>query len=149
MLFSGLRISEALNLKFSDLQYDGDIVKINILAKGGYYQKAVIAFKIIEHEINSLENDNNEYIFITKTGKKLTRQESYKILNTLFRKLNIKKTGCHILRHTLAINLVKQNVNITTIKDILRHSSLNETQIYAKAQQTDIQKTMLNNSFGI
>lgn len=143
MLFAGLRVSEALNLRYKDLDYENDgIVTLQITGKGDYQQKAIILFEIIEPEINFLENNknNSEYIYNT------TRQNVYIRLNRLYKKIGIRPLGCHVLRHTLAMNLVKSNTNITVIKDILRHSSLNETQKYAKAEYGEIKKTIIKNS---
>ncbi|CUU89885.1 phage integrase family site specific recombinase [Campylobacter hyointestinalis subsp. hyointestinalis] len=153
MLFSGLRVSEVLNLKFSDLKYQNDdIVTINIIGKGDYQQKAIISFSLIELEINFLEenaNSQDDYIFLTYSGKKIARESVYLKLNAIYRKLGIRELGCHVLRHTLAMNLVKKGVNITTIKDILRHSSLNETQRYAKAEYSEVGKTIIENAKSI
>ncbi|OCR99520.1 hypothetical protein A9K75_06525 [Campylobacter fetus subsp. testudinum] len=150
MLFAGLRVSEALNLRFSDLNYQNDdVVTIKIIGKGDYQQKAIIPFSLIEIEINFLEElskNKDEYIFLTVNGKQIARESVYLKLNAIYRKLGIRELGCHVLRHTLAMNLVRKNINITVIKDILRHSSLNETQRYAKAEYSQIREVILKNT---
>ena len=148
MLKSGLRISEALNLKFSDFQEsdDGEFYDINILAKGGEYQTAYIAKSYIESEFTYLleRSDIDSYIF---TGglenKPISRQNAYSLLARIYRKCGIvNKRGCHILRHSFAMNMVEKNTNLGVIQKALRHKKIQTTMIYAEANGNMVKKEM-------
>lgn len=143
MLYAGLRISEALNIKFSDfsnMEYN-DVLTINIYAKGGKEQIAFIDKNLIEDELMYFQEymkNSDDYLIRTRNGKKVNRSTAYSFVNNIYKKAGIRKKGLHILRHTLAMRLAKNNVNLVTIKKILRHSNIATTTIYAKATEKSV-----------
>lgn len=148
MLKSGLRISEALNLKFCDFQEsdDGEFYDINILAKGGEYQTAYIAKSYIKVDFERLLSINlpENYIFTSGcSDKPISRQNVYSLLARIYRKCGIvNKRGCHILRHSFAINMVEKNTNLGVIQKALRHKKIQTTMIYADATGDMVKKEM-------
>ena len=148
MLKSGLRISEALNLKFCDFQEsdDGEFYDINILAKGGEYQTAYIPKSHIEDDFERLSSiyPPESYIFTNKNGDKpISRQCVYTLLERIYRKCGIvNKRGCHILRHSFAMNMVEKNTNLGVIQKALRHKKIQTTMIYADATGDMVKKEM-------
>ena len=148
MLKSGLRISEALNLKFSDFQEsdDGEFYDINILAKGGEYQTAYIPKSHIKADFERLLSINlpENYIFTSGcSDKPISRQNVYSLLARIYRKCGIvNKRGCHILRHSFAMNMVEKNTNLGVIQKALRHKKIQTTMIYADATGDMVKKEM-------
>ena len=148
MLKSGLRISEALNLKFCDFQEsdDGEFYDINILAKGGEYQTAYIPKSYIKADFERLLSINlpENYIFTSGcSDKPISRQNVYSLLARIYRKCGIvNKRGCHILRHSFAINMVEKNTNLGVIQKALRHKKIQTTMIYADATGDMVKKEM-------
>lgn len=147
MLFGGLRISEALNVKLSDftLGESDELINIKIYAKGGKSQVGYIAKNIIEDELEYFQNYHNnqeQQIMVTKGGKLLHRANAYSIVNRIYRISRIQKKGLHLLRHTLAMRLTQKNVNTVVIKKILRHASINTTTIYSKATPSSVTEAM-------
>ena len=148
MLKSGLRISEALNLKFCDFQEsdDGEFYDINILAKGGEYQTAYIAKSYINADFKRLLSMNlpENYIFTSGcSDKPISRQNVYSLLARIYRKCGIvNKRGCHILRHSFAMNMVEKNTNLGVIQKALRHKKIQTTVIYADATGDMVKKEM-------
>ena len=148
MLKSGLRISEALNLKFCDFQEsdDGEFYDINILAKGGEYQTAYIAKSYIKADFERLLSINlpENYIFTSGcSDKPISRQNVYSLLARIYRKCGIvNKRGCHILRHSFAMNMVEKNTNLGVIQKALRHKKIQTTMIYADATGDMVKKEM-------
>ena len=148
MLKSGLRISEALNLKFSDFQEsdDGEFYDINILAKGGEYQTAYIPKSHIKADFERLLSINlpENYIFTSGcSDKPISRQNVYSLLARIYRKCGIvNKRGCHILRHSFAMNMVEKNTNLGVIQKALRHKKIQTTMIYAHATGDMVKKEM-------
>ena len=148
MLKSGLRISEALNLKFCDFQEsdDGEFYDINILAKGGEYQTAYIPKSHIKADFERLLSINlpENYIFTSGcSDKPISRQNVYSLLARIYRKCGIvNKRGCHILRHSFAMNMVEKNTNLGVIQKALRHKKIQTTMIYADATGDMVKKEM-------
>lgn len=143
MLFAGLRITESLGIRLCDFtQYDDSTYEISIFAKGGKNQTAYIDSRVIEDElvyfrrVANLQDD--QHIIITGSGKRMTRQGAFQIVNNIYKRGGIKKDGLHLLRHTFAMRMKLRGVDIVDIKDALRHSSINTTMIYAKATKQSV-----------
>lgn len=147
LMLAGLRISEALNLKLSDFQLNAEFYEISILGKGGNFQSAFIDKSVIEKEINYFDRnfDLNNFIFISKINDKFpfSRNYAYLVLKRIYAKCGIfNKTGCHILRHSFAMNLLEHNVNIGVIQKALRHKKIQTTMIYADANDEMVKKAV-------
>ncbi|TLE13116.1 recombinase XerC [Helicobacter apodemus] len=147
MLFGGLRISEALNVKLCDFTENTqeNLYYLNIPhAKGDKAQIAYIPFNKIEDEILFFRNriSNDDYIMKTNNGKLLNRSNAFLIVNRIYKKAKINKQGLHILRHSLAVKLTEADVNLAIIKKILRHSNITTTTIYAKATTKGISEAL-------
>jgi len=149
MLFSGLRISEALGVKMNDftLLEEKGLYKIRIYGKGGYQQDAYIALDKILNEINYFKENLSvgSFIMVTNKGTKLNRSNTYTMINLIYKKAHIFKTGQHILRHSLAMMLIKRKVPITTIQKTLRHTSITSTTIYARAGIDEVAEALTQN----
>lgn len=147
MLYEGLRISEALNVKLCDFEkVDDEILKISIIGKGGKEQFAFIK-KEVDDELEYFKENiqDSDYIMQTSTGKHLNRSNAFLIVNNIYAKALISKKGLHLLRHTLAMRLTAKGTNLVVIQKILRHAKLNTTAIYAKATNDTIKAALLNN----
>ena len=144
LLYGGFRISEALNLKPSDFNdaNHGSVFRISILGKGNKEAYVYIRKSVIEDELNeylSLTGKSaGDHLFTTKKGRKLTRQEAYITISKLMRRAGINKKGLHILRHTLAMKLLREGVDIVYIQKMLRHAKISTTTVYARASEEDL-----------
>lgn len=144
MTKGGLRISEALSLKLNNFILNNDFYTIIFIGKGGIEQKIHIFSKIIEDELLFIKKhkEQNKFIFTTCSGKQLGRTNAYRILNNIYKKCGIRKKGCHICRHSFAMNLLDNNANISVIQKALRHKSVETTMIYANADTKMIQDAL-------
>lgn len=138
MLFAGLRVTEALNVRLVDFSINeaSKIYQIRLpMAKGGKEQIAYISARHIQLELEALKTiyDPYEFIMVSENKNHLARENAYLIVNAIYKKAGINKKGCHILRHTLAMRLTEEGVSLATVKKILRHSNISTTTIYAKA----------------
>ena len=137
MAFGGLRISECLELKGYDLTPSSmeGITEITIQAKGGREQKGFIRTKIIEREFNYIVSKlgHTSLLFLTSSGKRLNRSNAFIILNKIYEKLGFVGRGCHILRHSFAMDMVHRNVHISVIQKNMRHKRIQTTMVYADA----------------
>jgi len=149
MLHGGLRISEALRLRLEDISMDDKETTylLRITGKGGKAQTAYVAAKILFDEVEFFRSNGigaRDFLLATSSGKQLQRDEAYRIVNGIYKRASVRKTGLHILRHTLAMRLTKRGINPLVIQKILRHNSLNTTTVYAKADAVDAQRALGN-----
>ena len=146
MCKAGLRVSEALNLKLKDIEEcEDDCYELSILAKGGNIQTAFIAKAYIESEMQYLEAilKSDDYVFLTHNGTRLTRENVYKNLDNIYKNSLVKARGCHILRHSFAVEMVQNNTNLIVIQKALRHKKLDTTLIYAEADNRIVRKEVV------
>ena len=80
----------------------------------------------------------------TKSGKVMDGSQIYRFLNNTYKKIGIKYSGAHILRHTFAKSMIAKDVNIVTVKELLGHASIQTTMIYTNPNQREVQKAYLD-----
>ncbi|WP_457564661.1 tyrosine-type recombinase/integrase [Caminibacter sp.] len=133
---TGLRISEALNTKISDIE-DG-WVKVE-MAKGEKQRVvpiADVALKAINEYLHK-RPCNSELIFVNKNCNKLSRISAFNITKKY---LNVSP---HVLRHSFATSLVLGGADLRVVQELLGHASLNTTQIYTHIQKENLKETVL------
>lgn len=138
LLNGGLRVSEVIGLKFSDIEKlaKENVFKLTIIGKGNKERYGYIETHIIENEINFLIENKMEFVAETKPGNVIDRKNLHKMLSTIYTKAGLEnKSGIHILRHTFAQNLVINNTNLSTIQDLMGHSNIQTTMIYARTNE--------------
>ncbi len=127
----GLRISEALNLKLNDIDYYNKQVKV--LGKGNRERIVPIGSKAIEAIKNHLKmrRTSNNYLFSSKTGKKLNSAVAYRQIKQEITKVSgTKRKSPHTLRHTFATHLLDNGADLKAVSEMLGHRSLSTTQVY-------------------
>lgn len=146
----GLRVSEVINLKKKDFNFEENLIHIR-LAKGRKDRFVKIPISIKEN-LKSYSKLNNEYVFFpsSRTGK-LTTATIQKIVKSSSKKAGIKKNiSPHTLRHSFATHLLEQGIDIKIIQKLLGHSDIKTTQIYLQVSNQLIKniKSPLDNLFG-
>ena len=133
---TGLRVSEAMNVKLSDIE-DG-WVRVN-MAKGEKQRLVPIASKALEaiKEYLNKRPCNSEYLFVNKNCEKLSRISAFNITKKY---LNVSP---HVLRHSFATALVLGGADLRVVQELLGHASLNTTQIYTHIQKENLKDTVL------
>ncbi|MGB2553541.1 tyrosine-type recombinase/integrase [Campylobacter sp. MOP51] len=135
IIFTGIRVSEALNLKRKDITEDGDLYTIRIRGKGNKYRIVMIKRHLIEAHLDAIAINyiNKEgYLFINKKGTRLTQAYVSRIVEQILFKAGIRKekNGAHMLRHTFATMLYKKQKDLVLVQEALGHASLNTSRIY-------------------
>ncbi|OIP87301.1 integrase [Candidatus Shapirobacteria bacterium CG_4_8_14_3_um_filter_35_11] len=128
---SGLRVSEVVNLKVADIDLDELTIHIK-LAKGQKDRISVLPEKLVG-KINSLitGKDNNEYVFASERGGKLTTRTAQAVFENALKKTDIKKPATfHSLRHSFATHLLENGVDVRYVQELLGHQNIRTTQIY-------------------
>ncbi|WP_026391423.1 site-specific tyrosine recombinase XerD [Haploplasma modicum] len=134
---SGLRVSELLDIKLSDIHLNEGYIKI--IAKGNKERvvpispMAVYAIRryLIKSREQLLKNEKSLYLFINNQSSRLSRQGFYKILKGLAYDANINiDISPHTLRHSFATHLLENGMDLRTLQTLLGHEDISTTQIY-------------------
>lgn len=144
---SGLRISEVLQLRLTTINFCDGHVKV--LGKGNKERIVPIGAKALEaikdyvnYRYKNIFTPNNS-LFITKLGKELDAVAAYRIVNKMMQgKSGVKQKSPHTLRHTFATHLLDNGADISSVSEMLGHSSLSTTQVY-----THVSIERLKNSY--
>lgn len=149
----GLRVSELINLKLSDLFFEEGFIRVT--GKGDK-QRFV---PIIDHTIKYIEfyktytrnhlkihEDHTDVLFLNRRGKKLTRAMIFTIIKQLATKISLDKTiSPHTFRHSFATHLLENGADLRAIQQMLGHESITTTEIYMHMDRTHLHEAI--NSF--
>lgn len=134
----GLRVSELVNLKISNLYFDEEFIKVT--GKGNKERLVPISSSALKHikiYLEQVRNHNKiakgfeDFIFLNRSGKSLTRVMIFTIIKQLVEKAGIKKTiSPHTFRHSFATHLVNAGADLRVVQDMLGHASITTTEIY-------------------
>ena len=145
---TGLRVSELVNLKVSELDLEvgcirtmGKGSKERIVPIGSMAQKAVNNY-LLNSRSALLKGQNAEEIFVTKRGGCMTRQGFWKLLKRYAIQSNIRASvSPHILRHAFATHLLERGADLRSVQQMLGHSDISTTQIYTHILKGRLLKT--------
>ncbi len=140
--YCGLRKNEVINLKLSDFIEEDEIYVIYVIGKGNKERELFIKKSIVDFELEELKKANYNYICQTSTGKLMDGSQVYRMIQSIYNKLKIK-ASVHDLRHTFAKSLSYQNVDISVIKELLGHSSIQTTAIYTNPSRKRIKNAII------
>ena len=143
LLYSGARRGELEALRTDNFIEDDELYIIHTIGKGDKERTLYMPKEYIEKELLYYKINNIKFIASTKSTKIMDGSQIYRFLNNTYRKIGIKYTGAHILRHTFAKSMIAKNVNILTVKELLGHSSIQTTMIYTNPNQREVQKAYL------
>lgn len=146
----GLRVSELCNLKLSDLYLKEEFIKVN--GKGNKQRLVPISPRAI-HELKLYFNWRNEglikkdfedYVFISRFGKNISRIMVFHIIKELAEAAGIKKIiSPHTLRHSFATHLLEGGANLRAIQAMLGHESIGTTEIYTHIDRSLLKTEIL------
>ena len=151
MLFScGLRVSELVNLKLSNLYIEEEYVRI--LGKGSKERLVPISQRAIK-ELGFWFNDRNlmrikpgeeDYVFLNRYGGHLTRTMILIMIKRQAETAGIKKTiSPHTLRHSFATALLEGGADLRVIQALLGHESIGTTEIYTHIDTSTLRREIL------
>ncbi len=129
---TGMRLSEMINLKQVNVSLSSQQLKV----LGKRNKERIIPFnnelkRLLEAYLTQEEVKNKEYLFITKTGKKLYEKFVYRVVNKYLSLVtSIQKKSPHVLRHTFATHMLNNGADLNAIKELLGHANLSATQVY-------------------
>jgi integrase/recombinase XerC len=132
---TGIRLSELLNLKDSDVNTNGCLIKV----LGKRRKERIIPYpRSINTLLNRYFDIRNETIgltpdrlLVTEKGKNIYEKLVYRVVTVNLEKVtSLEKKSPHILRHTYATHLLNRGADLNAVKELLGHSNLSATQIY-------------------
>lgn len=152
LVYLGLRISDVINLKLSDINWN--LNTINIVQQKTQNTLILplideIKYPLLDYLKNARKNINNDYIFITNYAPigRYNSKSFQTMVTKYMNKANIDYTnkhhGTHSLRHSLASNLLKENTPITTISSVLGHSTIKTTRQYLTIDVNNLKELSL------
>jgi integrase/recombinase XerD len=133
---TGMRISEALNTKKSDIENGWVTIPMAKGEKQRVVPVASVALEAID-EYLAKRPCNEDIIFVNKNCKQLSRISAFNITKKYL------GVSPHVLRHSFATALVLGGADLRVVQDLLGHASLNTTQIYTHLQKEHLKDTVL------
>ena len=92
-----------------------------------------------------VQDGNENYVFLNRRGKKLTRVMVFIIVKDLAAKINLKKSiSPHTFRHSFATHLIEGGANLRAIQEMLGHESIITTEIYTHLDQSFLKEAILS-----
>ena len=146
----GLRVSEVINLKISDLFFDEGFIKIT--GKGDkqrFVPIGQLTIKYIEIYYQSvrvhlnIQKGHEDTLFLNRRGRGLTRAMVFTIIKDLAVKINLNKNiSPHTLRHSFATHLLQNGADLRSIQLMLGHESITTTEIYVHLDRKHLAQVM-------
>ena len=146
----GLRVSELCNLKLSDLYLEEGFIKVE--GKGSKQRLIPISprairelqFYFLDRNQISIKKDYEDYVFISKRGKSISRITVFHIIKTLAEAIGMKKTiSPHTFRHSFATHLLEGGANLRAIQCMLGHESIGTTEIYTHIDKNRLRSEII------
>ena len=150
MYSCGLRVSEVVGLKISQLYLDVGFIRVT--GKGDKERlvpigsSAIKYINIYKSEIRvhlKVQKGNEDILFLNRRGAKLSRVMIFFIIKDLALKAGIKKTvSPHTFRHSFATHLVEGGADLRAVQEMLGHASITTTEIYTHLDREFLRKTL-------
>ena len=148
---TGMRVSELVNLKLSNIFFKENIIKI--IGKGNK-ERFVPLGDIASNEIRKylkirdnliIDSKFSDIVFLNRYGRGLTRSMIFKIISDSYKRIGLnKKISPHTLRHSFATHLLKNGADLRTIQLILGHESISTTEIYTHLDTNHLDEVLKN-----
>lgn len=148
----GLRVSELVNLKISDLHLNEDYIKVT--GKGSKERLVPIGEsgkRLIKNYINQtrihipVKKGNEDFVYLNRRGAKLSRVMVFYIIKELADKAGIKKKlSPHTFRHSFATHLVEGGADLRAVQEMLGHESITTTEIYTHLDKHYLRDNILS-----
>ena len=149
---SGLRVSELIELKISNLIFDLGFIRV--IGKGDKErlvpigEEAITQIKYyIKHYRSQLtiKDDFRDHVFLNRRGARLTRVMIFNIVKNQTNQAGIRKNvSPHTFRHSFATHLIEGGADLRAVQQMLGHESILTTEIYTHIDQSYLKETMLS-----
>ena len=134
----GLRVTELVNLKISNIQFKEGYIKI--IGKGDKERLTPIGSNAIKYILlyidevrvhQKIKKNNEDFVFLNNRGSKLSRVMIFTLIKKIIEKVGIKKkVSPHTFRHSFATHLIEGGADLRAVQEMLGHESITTTEIY-------------------
>ncbi len=148
----GLRVSELLHLKISDIFENDEFIRVS--GKGNKQRIVPIGREALKHVLLYRRNNRNQvsvtpgfedHLFLNRRGKALSRVMVFYIIREACKSAGIlKKVSPHTLRHSFATHLVEGGADLRAVQDMLGHESITTTEIYTHLSREYLRENLLS-----
>ena len=146
----GLRVSELISLKLSDLYFEEGFISVQgkgnkqrFVPISAHTQKYITLYCSEVRIHNEPQPDSVDIVFLNRRGKYLTRAMVFTIIKNLVQEAGIKKTiSPHTFRHSFATHLLKNGADLRSIQLMLGHESITTTEIYTHIDRSQLAETL-------
>ncbi|MEO1484598.1 MAG: site-specific tyrosine recombinase XerD [Bacteroidota bacterium] len=148
----GLRVSELIHLKLSDLFFEEGFIRV--IGKGQKQrfvpisdtnQKYINIYVDLIRSHLTIEKDSSDIVFLNRHGKKLTRAMIFTIIKNLTEKIGLKKkVSPHTFRHSFATHLLMNGADLRAIQQMLGHESITTTEVYVHVNREHLTQVLLD-----
>ena len=147
----GLRVSELVSLRLSDLFFEADFIRV--MGKGSK-QRLVPIESYTQKQINNYINNqrkqlkiakgHEDYVFLNRRGKQLTRAMIFTIVRQVAENIGLQKTiSPHTFRHSFATHLLENGANLRAIQMMLGHENITTTEIYVHVEKSYLREALV------
>lgn len=147
----GLRVSELVNLKISNLFFNDGFIKV--IGKGDKERLvpigsvAIKQINIYRDEIRchiAIKKDQEDFLFLNRRGSKLSRVMVFTIIKQLAFKIGLKKhISPHTFRHSFATHLIEGGADLRAVQEMLGHESITTTEIYTHLDRDYLRQAII------
>lgn len=145
MYACGLRVSELVSLELSQLNLDGGYLrtvgkgsKERVVPMGQVAVTALLRY-LAEARPQFMRPHTDEALFLSRNGRRLTRQDGWRLIKSCARRAGIRKSiSPHTLRHSFATHLLERGADLRSVQVMLGHADIATTQIYTHLSRAHI-----------
>lgn len=146
IIYTGIRVSEMLNLKIKDIFKEDDIYMLQIRGKGNKPRVVMIKCNIIENDLQNWLKQrvcNSDILVCNQKGDRLTQAYVSRIVENILISAGIRKekNGAHMLRHSFATLLYSKHKDLILVQEALGHADINTSRIYTHFDKDRLRKT--------
>ena len=150
MYSCGLRVSEVVNLKLSQLYLDVGFIRVfgkgnkeRLVPIGGSAVKYIDIYRSTVRVHQPIQPGEEDIVFLNRRGKRLTRVMIFLIIKELVKEAGIQKNiSPHTFRHSFATHLVEGGADLRAVQEMLGHESITTTEIYTHLDREFLRKTL-------
>ncbi|TXB65079.1 site-specific tyrosine recombinase XerD [Vicingus serpentipes] len=149
----GLRVSELVNLKLSNLMFDDGFIivrgkgdKERIVPIGSVAMKHINVYvNQIRSHMPNIKKESENILFLNRRGAQLTRVMVFTIIKQLIEKTGInKQVSPHTFRHSFATHLVEGGADLRAVQEMLGHESITTTEIYTHLDREYLRQAIID-----
>jgi len=148
----GLRVSELINLKISNIYFNEGFIKVTgkgdkerLIPVGNVALKNITIYLENVRSLQDIKNGFTDILFLNRRGARLSRVMVFLIIKDLAERIGLKKTiSPHTFRHSFATHLIEGGADLRAVQEMLGHESITTTEIYTHLDREYLREAILS-----